>query len=37
MALAFGVLIIALIIAGSLCVMAHLSQNMMPIDQIMQR
>jgi cytochrome o ubiquinol oxidase subunit IV len=36
MALAFGVLIVFLIIAGSLWIMAHLNQNMMPMDQIMQ-
>ena len=36
MALAFGVLIVLLIIAGSLCIMAHMDHNMMPMDQIMQ-
>jgi len=36
MALAFGVLIVFLVIAGSLWIMAHLNQNMMPMDQIMQ-
>ena len=36
MALAFGVLIVFLIIAGSLWIMAHLNQNMMPMDHIMQ-
>jgi cytochrome o ubiquinol oxidase operon protein cyoD len=36
LALAFGVLIVFLIIAGSLWIMAHLNQNMMPMDQIMQ-
>jgi cytochrome o ubiquinol oxidase operon protein cyoD len=30
LALAFGVLIVALIIAGSLWIMAHLNHNMMP-------
>jgi cytochrome o ubiquinol oxidase subunit IV len=36
MALAFGVLIVFLLIAGSLWIMAHLNHNMMPMDQIMQ-
>ena len=36
MALAFGVLIVLLLIAGSLWIMAHMNQNMMPMDQIMQ-
>jgi cytochrome o ubiquinol oxidase operon protein cyoD len=36
MALAFGVLIVFLIIAGSLWIMAHMNHNMMPMDQIMQ-
>ena len=36
MALAFGVLIVLLLIGGSLWIMAHLNQNMMPMDQIMQ-
>jgi cytochrome o ubiquinol oxidase subunit IV len=36
MALAFGVLIVFLVIAGSLWIMAHLNHNMMPMDQIMQ-
>lgn len=36
MALGFGVLIVALIIAGSLWIMAHLNHNMLPVDQIMQ-
>jgi cytochrome o ubiquinol oxidase operon protein cyoD len=36
MALAFGVLIVLLLLAGSLWIMAHLNQNMMPMDQIMQ-
>jgi cytochrome o ubiquinol oxidase operon protein cyoD len=36
MALAFGVLIILLLISGSLWIMAHLNQNMMPMEQIMQ-
>jgi len=36
MALAFGVLIVLLLIAGSLWIMAHMNHNMMPMDQIMQ-
>jgi cytochrome o ubiquinol oxidase operon protein cyoD len=36
MALAFGVLIVLLVLAGSLWIMAHLNQNMMPMEQIMQ-
>ena len=36
MALAFGVLIVFLIITGSLWIMTHMNHNMMPMDQIMQ-
>jgi len=36
MALAFGVLIVLLIITGSLWIMYHLNHNMMPMEQIMQ-
>ena len=36
MALAFGVLIVLLLLAGSLWIMAHLNHNMMSMDQIMQ-
>jgi cytochrome o ubiquinol oxidase operon protein cyoD len=36
MALAFGVLIVFLLIAGSLWIMAHLNLNMMPMDRIME-
>ena len=36
MALAFGVLIVFLVIAGSLWIMSHLNHNMMPMDQIMR-
>lgn len=36
MALAFGVLIVLLVIVGSLWIMAHLNHNMMPMDRIMQ-
>jgi cytochrome o ubiquinol oxidase subunit IV len=36
LALAFGLLIILLVIGGSLWIMANLNQNMMPMDQLMQ-
>jgi cytochrome o ubiquinol oxidase operon protein cyoD len=36
LALAFGILIVFLIIAGSLWIMANLNQNMLPMDQIMK-
>jgi len=36
MALAFGILIVILVIGGSLWIMANLNHNMMPMDQIMQ-
>ena len=36
MALAFGLLIVFLVIGGSLWIMANLNHNMMPMDQIMQ-
>ena len=36
LALAFGVLIVFLLIGGSLWIMANLNHNMMPMDQIMQ-
>jgi cytochrome o ubiquinol oxidase operon protein cyoD len=36
MALAFGVLIVCLVIIGSLWIMGHLNHNMMPMDQLMQ-
>jgi cytochrome o ubiquinol oxidase operon protein cyoD len=36
MALAFGVLIVFLLIVGSLWIMGHMNHNMMPMDQIMQ-
>ena len=36
LALAFGVLIVFLILAGSLYIMAHMNQNMMPMDPGMQ-
>jgi cytochrome o ubiquinol oxidase operon protein cyoD len=36
LALAFGVLIVLLVICGSLWIMANLNHNMMPMDQLMQ-
>ena len=36
MALAFGLLIVFLVIGGSLWIMANLNHNMMPMDRIMQ-
>jgi len=36
LALAFGVLIVALLIGGSLWIMDNLNQRMMPMDEIMQ-
>jgi len=36
MALAFGVLIVLLIMAGSLWIMSHMNHNVMPVDQIIQ-
>jgi cytochrome o ubiquinol oxidase operon protein cyoD len=36
LALAFGVLIVFLLLAGSLWIMQHMNHNMMPMDQIMQ-
>ena len=36
LALAFGVLIVALVIGGSLWIMDHLSENVMPMHQMMQ-
>ena len=36
MALAFGLLIVFLVIGGSLWIMDHLNQNMMPMDQLMR-
>ena len=35
LALAFGVLIVFLVVGGSLFIMTHMNQNMMPMDQIM--
>ncbi len=36
LALAFGILIVVLVVAGSLWIMDHLNQNMVPMDQMMQ-
>ena len=36
LALAFGVLIVMLVIVGSLWIMSHLNHNMMPMDKIME-
>jgi cytochrome o ubiquinol oxidase subunit IV len=36
LALAFGVMVVALIVFGSIWIMSHLSHNMMPPDQLMQ-
>ena len=36
LALAFGVLIVCLVVFGSIWIMAHLNQNMLPMDQMMQ-
>ena len=36
LALAFGVLIVILVIGGSLWIMANLNHNMMPMDQLMR-
>jgi len=36
LALAFGVLIVLLVVVGSMWIMAHLNHNMMPVDQLMK-
>lgn len=36
LALAFGILIVVLVVAGSLWIMDHLNQNMLPMDQMSQ-
>jgi cytochrome o ubiquinol oxidase operon protein cyoD len=36
LALAFGLLIVMLLVFGSLWIMTHLNHNMMPVDQIMR-
>lgn len=37
MALAFGLLIVMLLVFGSLWIMTHLNHNMMPMDEILRR
>lgn len=36
LALAFGLLIVILVVGGSIWIMDHLNQNMLPMDRIMQ-
>jgi cytochrome o ubiquinol oxidase operon protein cyoD len=36
LALAFGLLIVFLVVGGSLWIMGHLNNNMMPMDQLMR-
>jgi cytochrome o ubiquinol oxidase operon protein cyoD len=36
LALAFGILVVFLIVAGSIWIMSHLSDNMMPMEQMLQ-
>jgi cytochrome o ubiquinol oxidase operon protein cyoD len=36
LALAFGILVVFLIVFGSIWIMGHLNQNMMPMQQLMQ-
>ena len=36
LALAFGIMVVFLIVAGSVWIMNHLHHNMMPMDQLMQ-
>lgn len=37
LALAFGVLIVALVVLGSIWIMAHLDHNTMPMDEMMRQ
>ena len=37
LALAYGILIVFLIVIGSIWIMSHLNQNMMPMNELMQR
>jgi cytochrome o ubiquinol oxidase operon protein cyoD len=37
LALAFGILVVFLIVVGSIWIMFHLQHDMMPMDQLMQR
>ena len=36
LALAFGVMIVLLVVVGSVWIMAHLNHNMMPMDQMLE-
>jgi cytochrome o ubiquinol oxidase operon protein cyoD len=36
LALAFGILVVFLIVAGSIWIMNHLQTNMMPMNQLME-
>jgi cytochrome o ubiquinol oxidase operon protein cyoD len=36
LALAFGLLVVFVVVIGSVWIMSHLNQNMMPMDQIMK-
>jgi cytochrome o ubiquinol oxidase operon protein cyoD len=36
LALAFGILVVFLIVAGSIWIMNHLSHNLMPMEQMLQ-
>lgn len=36
LALAFGVMIVFLVVVGSVWIMAHMNHNMMPMDQLMK-
>jgi cytochrome o ubiquinol oxidase subunit IV len=36
LALAFGILVVFLVVVGSIWIMNHLSQNMMPMEELMQ-
>lgn len=36
LALAYGVMVVALIVVGSIWIMDHLTHNMMPMEQLMQ-
>lgn len=36
LALAFGILVVFLIVAGSIWIMNHLNQNMMPMDELVR-
>jgi cytochrome o ubiquinol oxidase operon protein cyoD len=36
MALAFGLLIVLLVVLGSLWIMSHLNHNMVPMEQLMR-